>query len=101
LRREQIRHLDEAGEIPAVSRCLPFDRAPLRAGEAALGPALDDVDGALQIVRGLPPIALPEVEPGEVVEGAGDPRVLRTERLLVYGKGALVERLGLGVAAWA
>jgi hypothetical protein len=41
------------------------------------------------------------IEQGEVVEGLSDVGVLRAERLLADGKGALVERLGLRVAALA
>src|SRR5262249_50692941 len=88
------RHFDEAGEIPAVSHCLA-------SCEAALGTALDDRCGALPIVRGLRPIALPEREPGEVVEGGGDGRVLGAEGLFVDRKGAFEQPPGLGVAGLA
>ena len=47
------------------------------------------------------PVALHEGERGEIVEGGGEVGVVRPERLLVYGKAALIERLGLGVAALA
>src|SRR5262245_27569627 len=99
LRREAIGHLYEAGEKPAQLHRLPLDCAPLRSSEAALSAARDDFGGAPPIVGGLRPVALRKREPGKVVEGSGDVGVLRTERLLVYGKGAFAEWLGLGVAA--
>ena len=50
-------------------------------------------------VRGTRPVALREVQPGQVVERDGDIGVVGAERLLADGESALVERLGVGVAA--
>ena len=99
LRRDSIRHLYEVVEERAHLRSVPLDRTPLKAGETALGAALDDLRGAPPLVRGPCPIALLERERGEVVEIGGDIGMLRTQRFLADGERARVGRLGLGVAA--
>src|SRR5262245_17090370 len=62
--------------------------------------AVDDHAGAASPeVSGTRPVALHEIEPGEVVEGGADGGVVGAQRLLDNRKVALVKQLGLGVAA--
>jgi hypothetical protein len=89
LRRETIRRLNEAREVPRLARRLPLDHAPLRTSEAALDPTLNDIRGAQPTVGGPSPVTSREREMGEVVEGSCIREVIGAAHLLVNGKGAL------------
>ena len=66
---------------------------------AALRAADDHARAAPPEVCGVRPVALRKIQRGEVVEVSADIRVVGAERLLVDRERALVERLGLGIAA--
>jgi len=93
--------LDEIAKLPADLGRLAFSLSGQRFayGGAAPGAADHDAGALAPVIDGACPVALHEMVHSEIVEISADIEVVGPERVLLDCKCALIECLGLGIAA--